>query len=478
MDNILYGQFTLSKGRVAAPSNFCLHHCNDWQLHTHPGLPVHDLLDPQGTRIGFILGFIFTDGQLLFRPSSILFPHVADLDDGYIEQRLREMGGRYLLLILPKEPGIPLAYPDPFSSLSSVYSSALGILSSTTSMLCYREGCKTAYPLDVYPSGVSNQFYPAGMTDIEGCHRLLPNHRLDLKTWQTTRFWPREALAPDPKTEVDRHVNNAVERLRGNLLAAQATGLGMYSPLTAGRDSRAILACASPEVRADTRYVTLRFHSGAYKHKKDLHISRLLARRHHLNHEIVSIQAASKDDQERYFYNVGRAGGAGKATKFYRTPLQSLDMNKIWLTGHGGAVAKRVYAKTVDRCYRPTAASLLARAGLPQREDFLAGMERWLQSVPSHSSNELIADLFYMEMRLGGWACPHLYGTAPFRVNVIPFSDRRYIETCFALPYATRQSLRACARIIEKADSRLLDTPFERLTGGARIRHFLSLGRR
>ncbi|MBT4522421.1 MAG: hypothetical protein HOC23_20670 [Halieaceae bacterium] len=415
---------------------------------------------------------------MLFRPSSISFPHANDLDEGYIEQRLQEMGGRYLLLILPEVPGRALAYPDPFSSLSSVYSPALGILSSTTSMLRYREGCKTSYPVEGYPHGADNQFYPADITDLEGCHRLLPNHRLDLNSWKVARFWPREALQPDPKADADRHIIQAVERLRSNMLAAHATGLRMYSPLTAGRDSRAILACSSAEVRADASYVTLRFHNRKYGHKKDLHISRLLAMRHHLNHEIVSIQKASKDDRERYFYTIGRAGGTGKATKFYRTPLQSLDMNAIWITGHGEAVAKRHYAKYAGRFFRPTAADLLTRARLPRREDFLIGMERWLHDLPPHSSVELVVDLFYMEMRLGGSACPHLYGTAPFRVNITPFSDRRYAEACFALPYTYRQSGRAQARIVEMADPRLLDTPFEQLTGWPRIKHLLTLGKR
>ena len=109
-------------------------------------------------------------------------------------------------------------------------------------------------------------------------------------------------------------------------------------------------------------------------------------------------------------------------------------------------------------------------------EDFLDRMDHWLHHLPPHLPDELVPDLFYLEMRLGCWACPHLYGTAPFRVSITPFSDRKFIEACFALPIAWREEHRSHERMIGMADPRLLDTPFETLTGWANLRYRLGLG--
>ena len=96
-------------------------------------------------------------------------------------------------------------------------------------------------------------------------------------------------------------------------------------------------------------------------------------------------------------------------------------------------------------------------------------MERWLQGLPENASQELTLDLYYMEIRLGCWACPHLYGVAPFRATLIPFSDRNFVEACFALPHAYRRSRRSQHRMIELADAELLKTPFDRMTGMRQI---------
>ena len=316
------------------------------------------------------------------------------------------------------------------------------------------------------------------MTDFEDCFRLLPNHRLDLDTWTTRRFWPVTAREPDPLSEVDRHVSHAVERLRNNMLAIHGTGLTVYSPLTAGRDSRTILACTPAEIRPDITYITLCFEEKGFGYVVDQHIGQLLAKRHNLKHLAVGVSEGSEQDKKQYFYRIGRAGGAGKTSRFYRTPLQSMDMNAIWLTGHGGAVAKRHYSvEARGRRLRLTATELLRRARLPLKEDFLAATDRWIQALPPDCSTELVLDLFYMEYRLGGWGAPHLYGTAPFRVKVIPYSDRRFVDACFSMPYKYRERYQAQGRMIELCDPELLKTPFQQLTGWEKWKRRLRLNR-
>lgn len=349
------------------------------------------------------------------------------------------------------------------------------VLSSTTSLLNYQKGCRTAYPVDVYPAGKANQFYPADLTDSDDCFRLLPNHRLNLNTWQAKRFWPRDKLEPDMRIRTKEHIEQALEHLKSDMLAIHSAGVHVYSPLTAGRDSRIILACTPDKLRSKASYVTLNIPSGRRGDERDLHTSRMLARRHQLNHAVLDIRRSSADDGERYFYNIGRAGGTGKATKFYSTPLEYLDINSIWLMGHGGAVSISHYARRADSSTRPTEDDLLHRANLPQRQDFLAAMSCWMSELPPQCFTELMVALYYMEMRLGGGACPHMYGNAPFCASLSPFSNRSFVEACFAIPYAYRDKNRSRRHMIEIADSRLLHTPFEQAPMLSTIRHWLKL---
>lgn len=478
MDSPLYGQFTLSRRDLEVPPRFRRQECNGWRLYTHNSLPVHELLDPWGNRLGYLVGFVISEGKLHLSPTSFELPASQNLGEELIEQRLREFAGRYIFLLLSESPGSSLAYPDPFSSLAAVYSPNGKILSSTTSLLNFRDGCETTYPLDTFPNQKPNQFYPGDLTDFEDCYRLLPNHRLELDSWTVRRFWPQAGLQPDPMSEADRHVSHAVERLQANLSAIHATGQKIYSPLTAGWDSRVLLACAPADIRPDVEYVTICFKKKSFGYMVDQHISRLLAERHNLRHLPVAVTGSSKEDREQYYYRIGRAGGAGKATKFYRTPLTSLDMNAIWITGHGGEVARRHYAISAkDTILRPSAAELLRRSRLPQREEFLSATEEWMQGLPRDCSTALMVDLYYMECRLGGWAAPHLYGAAPFRVAMFPLSDRRLVDACLATPYKFRERYLVHHRMIEMCEPDMLKTPFEQLTGWTKWKHRLRLDR-
>ena len=113
-DSPLYGQFTLSRRDLEVPAGFGQHNCNGWRLYSHASLPVHDLLDPQGSHLGYVVGFVILDGNLLLTPSAIELPPINDISEELIEQRLREMAGRYIFLLLPEAPGNHWPTPIPF----------------------------------------------------------------------------------------------------------------------------------------------------------------------------------------------------------------------------------------------------------------------------------------------------------------------------------------------------------------------------
>ncbi len=458
-----FGQFLLSPADRQAPAGFHRYSIGKWNLNAHSALPVHRLLNENGAIVGFVLGYPIREGALWYESNEFRLPSSSVSSEAAMLAFLNEMSGRYLVILLENHPLAPRIYPDAFASLSIVYSAEQQIAASTTSLLDYREGVEPRYPIGVYPD-VGFYYYPAGLTDLSGCSRLLPNHELDLSTWESHRFWPKIAFFPCAADQSDVYVNRAIEAVRSNLVATAVRPL-TYGGLTAGRDSRVLLACTPPEIRNRTEYITFNYPNRSDSNQKDMHIAKILAKRHNLRHRVLNVQNASSAVRSSYFYRIGRAGGTGKASDFFQAAIESLEMGATWLTGFGGEVSCMYYAIDEDRSNRPSAADLLNRIDLREDHGCLAAVSRWLEKFPADFPDELLVELFYIENRVGSWACPHLYGAAPFLANIIPYCDRRYVEACLRMPYAFRRSRASQVRMIQLADPSLLETPFEALTG-------------
>lgn len=470
-DHTFHSQFLLARNGCDHPSEFV--HCTfgQWNLYSHPTLPVHRLVGYDRSPAGLVIGFPIKDSKLLCEPTELRIPSNRSATGEGIDALLRELSGRYLVLLLGEHPLAPRVYPDAFASLSMVYSEDRQVAASTTSLLHYHAGAVPTYPLGVFPD-TGFHYYSGGLTDCNCCRRLLPNHSLDLASWTSSRFWPKEGIVPCSQGEEDVYVRRAVEAVRSNMVAT-ALRPHTYGGLTAGRDSRVLLACTPPEIRSRTTYVTFDYLNMSEENLRDLHIADLLAKRHGLRHQVLKVNEASPEVRSSYFYRTGRAGSTNKSRDFYQTVLESLHMDAVWLTGFGGEVICMYYARDEDGMTRPSASELLHRVHQPEDHGMLPAIERWLSGFPRDYPNELIVELFYVENRVGSWACPHLYGAAPFFANIIPFCDRRYVEACYALPYAFRRSRTSQIRMIELADAALLKSPFEALTGVARLRRRL-----
>ncbi|MFO1008225.1 MAG: hypothetical protein U0929_19860 [Planctomycetaceae bacterium] len=463
--DIFHGQFRLTRVERGMPPGFLRSQCGGWILDSHPALPVHRLVNDAGAQVGFVLGYPIQNGHLFLEPGDLRFHNPNGSATEAVTDFLNKTSGRYLVVILDGHPQSPVVYPDAFASLAVVYSPEKQIVASTTSLLEYHDGTATRYPINVYPD-VGFFYYPAGLTDMRHCFRLLPNHQLDLSTWQVCRFWPLAPFYPCEEDRKDEYILKAIEAVRENLVAT-AVRPTTYGGLTAGRDSRVLLACTPQSIRDRTEYITFNYPNRKDSNLKDVHVSKILAKRHHLRHRIVNVRTPSEDVRSTYFYRIGRAGGTGKSSDFFQAAYESLDMDSAWLTGFGGEVSCMYYVTDEDQVSRPTAANLLDRICQSQEHGCLEAVQRWLDGLSPDFPNELLVELFYIENRVGSWACPHLYGAAPFLVNLIPYCDSRYVQACLTLPYAFRRSRASQMRMIELADPSLLETPFETLTGWA-----------
>lgn len=95
--------------------------------------------------------------------------------------------------------------------------------------------------------------WPADGSPYEGVRHLLPNHQLDLRTGHAKRFWPDEALAAIPVDAAAAEVS----RMLSGLMQGAARRFDLAVSLTAGLDSRVVLAACRP-IRDQISVMTVR----------------------------------------------------------------------------------------------------------------------------------------------------------------------------------------------------------------------------
>ena len=110
---------------------------------------------------------------------------------------------------------------------------------------------------------------------------LRPNHYISVESGEVKRYWP---LKPLGKVGIEYAVENASEMLEGFLKAA-ALRKGLLIPVTAGWDSRILLA-ASREIRDKVMYYVIKFPHMEYSHM-DIEIPRRLLEKLGLEFHVI-----------------------------------------------------------------------------------------------------------------------------------------------------------------------------------------------
>jgi hypothetical protein len=219
-------------------------------------------------------------------------------------------------------------------------------------------------------------------------------------------------------------------------------------------------------------FVTFDYQNNRRNNRLDLHVSRLLAKRFGLNHQIVPVEPCDEEICRDYQLRTGFCGGWGKAADFYQACMQRLDTTANWLTGFAGELGRAFYWKR-EQSDCLASETLLDRIGLPKEPSFVEAVRDWLASVPARGVPGIL-DLAYLEFRVGCWASPHLYGAAPFPVNVMPFNHRRIFEVMLTMPIEYRRHARLADDLIAANCPDMLKFPFNDWRGWRKWRERLS----
>lgn len=308
-------------------------------------------------------------------------------------------------------------------------------------------------------------FLPADVTLFEHVHRLIPNHRLDVSQRRQVRVWPAEAVGQSSLAEA---AGFAARQLSAALEAASFR-FPLSLPLTAGYDSRALLA-ATPRSRRGRLFVYTLLYRHLGRLSADVHIASRVARRAGLRHHLVDCRRLPGEEWRRLYAGNSPLAHYDDWGVIAQGMLRGLPAGHVALKGNASEIVRNFYWH--DGTAPPTrdAADILALHGGWSELPFVTdAVGAWFEATApvARATGVAIDDLFYWEHRCGSWQAQSQLEWDIAQETFMPFGNRRLLARLLGVPARERadhgQAL--LHEIMRVADADVLELPFNP-TGG------------
>jgi hypothetical protein len=380
------------------------------------------------------------------------------------ESLIYSLGGRFIAIILMSR--MSRVYLDPCGSLAAIFSKRHEIVASSPMLIPYSEGCDDNLQLiSSFNIPDSRAWYPFGLTPRQGVERIIPNHFLCLFKWKTYRHWPKKDI--EFTNDISNSISVIVSIVKANIAAVMEEYLPYFS-ITAGQDSRVLLACARNVIQ-DINFFTVAIPDQTGR--LDCYIGSRIAKKIHLKHSIIKVIEANKIDQHKWQFSLGCCVGEPRAQKLIKT-YQQLDQQNPHLPGLVGEVARGYYYYWSRKDYTSRqidAQEILRWIKSPETPDTLKRAKQWIDSLKTYDWFTQL-DLLYIEQRLGCWAGPLHYAEWPFRIY--PLCHREILCHMLRFPVDYKSDQRFSVDIIRNSWPELLRFPFNQPIGVRRLRKY------
>ncbi len=429
-----------------------------------PRLPVQDLLDSSGAEIGWLLGHPIDLQSESLVTQSVQAPVQPDADEigRAFEDWLYLLGGRFAAIVLrPK----PIVYPDAVASLPVLFDADLQCVASSPFLLCSPEESIPDSPLvDVVAVFETGDEFTLGTTSHARANMVLPNHALDLARWEQARIWPPGPLDPDEVKPLVERVATTVEKTLAAMAADGHPNIG----LTAGADSRAVLAC-SRALLDRVRFFTI-------AQPDDIGITDLattpaLAKRFGLEYQVLPWIEPSTADLELFMYRTGCLVGEPRGRRATRT-YDQLGGGEAYISALGMEIARGHFWRRSDSPTVPLEPEeLLRRLHFSPHPEYVRRTSDWLASLPEGLNSLDAITLFDMETIWGPWGGPlTLAYPEAYSFTLYPFAHRAFLDAVLRLPWDYQRTDRLRKDVIASRWEELLEVPFNRRPFGVAVR--------
>lgn len=241
------------------------------------------------------------------------------------------------------------------------------------------------------------EWYPLPTSRFEGVSKLLPTQILNLKTF---RIEARALPQPIAGLSYEAIVEKLADKLKFALLNASHFGKRIFIPLTAGYDSRLLLATVhSAGLKAET------YTSGHhYISHGDATLPPKLSKAAGYRHHYIKKEAFSKDKETLFDYHTARNCADIDRAKFSHGQWNPFGKGDLIIRGGGFEVGRCIFWKRMTADF--TIPVILKGLYLPYDPESFAAKAfsdwmAWVHKTPAEGVDW--RDRFYMEQRVAGW---------------------------------------------------------------------------
>jgi len=409
----------------------------------HPDLPAYQAR--RGSMSITLLGYILdpyrpreSDAQIVNRLLASL--QVKGVAETVIESTY-PLGGRWILVV--DDGSTVLLFTDPVGYRQAFYSrSASGVWCASqprllADILRLRVDQEALAFIQAYRRREPEYWWPGDSSLYKEVRHLLPNHFLTLQAGMPHRFWPDHEL---PARTLERVVEENARLLEG-LIQSAANRFELALTVTAGRDSRLLLAASKAFWHRLYCFTTMHWHLTS--DHRDVQIpSRLLPRLGIRHHVIKCPSRMDKEFRETYKRNVSAAHDV------YGPIAEGLchqyPQDKVCMQGTGSPltyfpIELRRWREDAGKDTSPeTLAWFMERwVGLPRGQAFaLQALDRWLSGADQSGVD--IVDLFYWENREGNWAAMAQLEGDIAQEAFVPYNCRLFLANALSVPETLR----------------------------------------
>ena len=274
-------------------------------------------------------------------------------------------------------------------------------------------------------------WWPGGQPRYRDVKLLLPNHYLDLGDGRSHRYWPTRPRTEKPLGEV---VEVAGRLLQG-IMQAASRRFPLALPLTAGIDSRLILA-ASRDIRDKLFCYTLIYYK-LTQQSPDVWVPSNLLKKLAIDHHVYECPKQMDPEFERiYRENVADAHDAwGPIAQGLWNHLPS---DHVCVRGTVSEVARCFFMRQRDKPEPRSGLEIAAHTEQDDSEYLVGVIDKW-RSAMGDTRGYHVMDLYYWEQRLGVWAATN-YTEWDIAQDVFsPYNCRELLMTLLSAGETYRQ---------------------------------------
>lgn len=349
-------------------------------------------------------------------------------------------------------------YLDASGSLPLVYAAEKRIIASSPELI-FEENYDSKLDADLlHKMGMpkSGLWFPSGITAHDGLCRLMPNHYLDLDQWEMKRHWPLKEFRIN--SEPNDLIGNIIQNVQNTCAAIAAKYTPVFS-ITAGRDSRMLLACNKDRI-SQSKFFTFSKFPGSV----DTHYARVFRDDFGLEHHFLKAEKPPTEEESQWLKRNGHCI-SGEIWKLQHSLIYYSGGNHAVLPAMGGGVGRAFYWKKEDNeKLQLTANVLLKRLGLPQMQKLIEASQKYIDELPDLDFFTLL-DLVYIEQRLGCWGNLSMYTGNSFAPHYLPLSSRAIFTNMISLPAQYKVNQEMPDKIIQEQWPELIQYPFNAYQG-------------